>query len=399
MASVAVCPVAGARENGLHSQRIPQELRDLVRRDYPHAAVIPPLEPVPICHVNLARAIRPLPSEMQTALLIRELAALGLQQRLVIRRGAALDGWLDELPGLTVCKVDSRRSAVRACRKADLIHAHEARAEQAVWAAARGRGNYLITRRAAPPRAAGEPVSQVSWLTRRIYRNAGAVVAVSEATAEEARRCRGGTAAAPARIPDAWAPRQIKREEVREIRGRFGPGLLVGHMAAMDHEAAGQRVLLEAARRLEGTAPAVEFALLGGGPLEKSLRAQARGLAGVHFVGEVENSLSWMMAFDIFVPSLLREGWSSMLLGSLCVGAPVVADRTEETLQIVTEDCGLLVPPGDAAALADALAQLARNPELPERLSRGALERAKEFSPGKMAARYLAVYRQLGLVA
>lgn len=387
---------SAAAASGLRFERIPQELRDLIRRNYPHA-VVAPMEAVPICHVNLARGTKLRGGEMQTALLVRELAARGLRQRLVMRRGGTLDGWLDELPGLTVRPVDGRWSAVRACRKAFLIHAHEAHAGQVAWAAARGRGNYIITRRDVVTRAAEEPVPRASWFTRRIYGNAGAVVAVSEAVAEEVRRRQAGTGASLTKIPDAWVPRRPKRQEAREVRARFGNNFLVGHAAAMDHEVKGQQVLLEAARRLEGAEPGFQFALLGGGRLEESLRAQARGLSNVHFAGWVDDPLPWMAAFDIFVLPSLREGLGSVLLDALRLGVPVVASRTGGILDVVTEDCGVLVPPGNAQALADALVRLARDPELLERLSQGALDRAEEFSPGKMTEQYLEVYRKLRL--
>ena len=374
---------------------LPRKLANLERRERQGPPA--PLEPVPVCHVNLARETKLRGGERQTAMLVWELAARGLRQRLVMRYGGPLDGWLDDVPGLTLHPVDGRLSALRACRKASLIHAHEAHAGQVAWAAARGRGNYLITRRDVVTRAAGEPVPRASWITRRVYGGAGAVVAVSEAIAAEVRERQAGTEVSLTRIPDGWLPRKLDVEEARKIRLRFGDCCLVGHAAAMDHEVKGQQVLLEAARRLEGAAPGFQFVLLGSGRLEEALRAQARGLSNVHFEGWVEDPRPWLMALDIFALPSLREGLGSVALDALSVGAPVVASRTGGIPEVVTEDCGVLVPPGDAAVLADALARLARDPARRERLSRGAMDRAEEFTSLKMAERYLAVYRELGL--
>ena len=359
-----------------------------------------PLEHVSVCHVNLAREIMLRGGERQTALLILELGSFGLRQRLVMRRGGTLDGWLDDVPGLTLCPVDSRLSALRACRNAALIHAHEAHAGQVAWAAARGLGNYLITRRDVVTREAGEPVPRASWFTRRVYGDAGAVVTVSEAIAAEVRERQAGTAVSLTRIPDAWRRRKLDREEVRKIRARFGDRCVVGHAAAMDHEVKGQQVLLEAARRLEGSDPGLfQFVLLGAGRLEEALREQARGLPNVHFAGWVAEPLPWLAACHIFALPSLREGLGSVALDAMCVGAPVVASRIGGIPEIVTEDCGVLVPPGDAEALADTLARLAAEPERMKRLSRGAQERAAEFSSAKMAERYMELYRSLGLEA
>ena len=387
----------GPRGGGLCFASVPQELRDWIKRDHPHAAAPSPMEPAPVCHVNLARETKLRGGEMQTVLLLRELAARGLRQRLVMRRGGTLDGWLDELPGLTVRPVGGRLSALRACRNASLIHAHEAHAGQVAWAAARGRGNYLITRRDVVTREAGEPVPRASRFTRRVYGGAGAVVTVSRAIADEVRERQAGTAVSLKLIPDAWVPSKPDRQAAKEARARFAGKFLIGHAAAMDHEVKGQHVLLEAARRLADAEPGFQFVLLGGGKLEESLHAQARGLSNVHFAGWVKDTLSWMVAFDVFVLPSLREGLGSVLLDALRAGAPVVASRTGDIQEIVTEDCSVLVPPGDAAALADALARLSRDPERLAGLSRGAQDRAEEFDPMKMAERYAEVYRELGL--
>ena len=105
------------------------------------------------------------------------------------------------------------------------------------------------------------------------------------------------------------------------------PGKWLGPVAAMDHEAKGRQVLLEAVRWLEGAESGFWFVRFGAGRLEESLCA--RGLSNVHFAGWVEGTLSWMMAFDIFVLPSLREGSGSVALDALRAGAPVVASRTD----------------------------------------------------------------------
>ena len=376
---------------------LPRKLANLERRRT-RQSVKGPLEPVPVCHVNLARETRLRGGERQTELLIRGLAACGVRQRAVVWRDGTLDWRLEDTRGLTVCPVGGRLSAARACRGAQLVHAHEAHAAHAAWAAwavARDRSNYLITRRDVVTRGIGEPVPRASRFTRRVYGNAGAVVTVSEAIAEEVRERQAGTAVSLTRIPDAWMLRLPDREAAKEIRVRFGSKFLVGHAAAMDHEVKGQHVLLEAARRLEHAVPEVQLALLGGGRLEDALRAQAQGLSNVHFEGWVDDPLPWIAACDVFVLPSLREGLGSVMLDALRFGVPVVASRIGGIPEVVTEDCGVLVPPGDAAALVDALERLARDPALLERLGRGAQERADEFDPVKMVEQYMELYERL----
>ena len=378
-------------------RRLPRNLANLERRRTRQSAK-GPLEPVPVCHVNLARETRLRGGERQTELLIRGLAACGVRQRAVVWRDGTLDWRLEDTRGLTVCPVGGRLSAAWACRDAQIVHAHEAHAAHAAWAAwkvMRGCGNYLITRRDVVTREAGEPVPRASRFSRRVYGNAGAVVTVSEAIAEEVRERQAGTAVSLTRIPDAWVPLMPERQAAKEVRARFGSKFLVGHAAAMDHEVKGQHVLLEAARRLERAAPEFQFALLGGGRLEDSLRAQAQGLSNVHFAGWVDDPLPWIVACDAFVLPSLREGLGSVVLDALRFGVPVVASRTGGIPEVVTEDCGVLVPPGDAAALAEALERLARDPALLERLGRGAQERADEFDPVKLVKKYMDLYESM----
>ena len=378
-------------------QRLPRNLANLERRRT-RQSVKGPLEPVPVCHVNLARETRLRGGERQTELLIQGLAACGVRQRAVVWRDGTLDWRLEDIRGLTVCPVGGRLSAAWACRGAQLVHAHEAHAAHAAWAAwavVRGCGNYLITRRDVVTRGAREPVPRASRFSRRVYGNAGAVVTVSEAIAAEVRERQAGTAVSLTRIPDAWVPLMPKRQAAKEVRARFAGKFLVVHAAAMDHEVKGQHVLLEAARRLERAAPEFQFALLGGGRLEESLRAQAQGLSNVHFAGWVDDPLSWIAACDVFVLPSLREGLGSVLLDALRFGVPVVASRTGGIPEVVTGDCGVLVPPGDAAALAAVLERLARDPALLERLGRGAQERADEFDPVKMVKSYMDLYERL----
>ncbi len=135
---------------------------------------------------------------------------------------------------------------------------------------------------------------------------------------------------------------------------------LVG-CAARLHPVKGHRFLLDALARLnEG----VHLALAGGGEEEAALRAQSAALglrARVHFLGSVEVMTGFYRALDLFCLPSLAEGMPLSPLEAQACGCPVVVTAVGGAGETLCPASGRLVPPGDAAALAAAIAgQLAR---------------------------------------
>jgi glycosyltransferase involved in cell wall biosynthesis len=165
------------------------------------------------------------------------------------------------------------------------------------------------------------------------------------------------------------------------------------------HEVKGQTHLLEACAKLRerGRDPRCEF--IGGGPDLEDLRAQAEALGIddlVHFHGslprhEVVNTLHHA---DVLVaPSVpsrdgRREGIPVALMEGMATGCAVVASRLSGIPELVEDERdGLLVEPGNASELADALERLDRSPALREQLGRAARDKVlSEFNLVKSAA-------------
>ena len=345
---------------------------------------------VPICHINLARNPKLRGGERQTEILVKALATEGIsRQRVVVLRQGPLSYRFQDSPGLEVCRVGNRLSAVFACRGASLLHAHEAHAAQVAYAASLFGEQYLITRRLT------KPVRSNSY-SSAVYRNAQTVVALTEAV-ENSLRDRFPEISI-ARIPDAWNPEYPDPGGVRTIRERFSGKFIVGHAAAMDGSEKGHSILLQAARTLQQDAPDIQFVLLGSGRLEEEFRQQAESLTNVHFAGWVEDPITWIAAFDLFAFPSLVEPLGSTLLDVMRAGVPIVASRVDGIPEIITEGCGILVPPGDAGALAEQLLRLYRSEELRRSLSERGVERAKEYSPELIAKEHIKVYQEHGPV-
>jgi glycosyltransferase involved in cell wall biosynthesis len=107
----------------------------------------------------------------------------------------------------------------------------------------------------------------------------------------------------------------------------------------------------------------------------------------VRFLGEQdETGLGfWYARADLCVLASYHEGYGMVLAEALARGLPVVATRAGAIPDTVPEDAGLLVPPGDALAMAEALRRVLCEPALHQRLRRGAAA-ARQRLPGWPAA-------------
>jgi glycosyltransferase involved in cell wall biosynthesis len=117
----------------------------------------------------------------------------------------------------------------------------------------------------------------------------------------------------------------------------------------------------------------------------------------VHFENHREDAGALLRQADIFVLPSFEEARPRSIIEATRLGVPVVASNTGGIPSLVADGVnGLLVPPGDAHALAAALEALAGDPVLRRRLGEQARVRAeRECRPDETAARYLAVYARL----
>ncbi|GAB1691027.1 glycosyltransferase family 4 protein [Krasilnikovia sp. M28-CT-15] len=96
------------------------------------------------------------------------------------------------------------------------------------------------------------------------------------------------------------------------------------------------------------------------------------------------------------VPSIVPDSCPTTVLEAMASGRPVVTTRTGGMVDMVEDGVsGLLVPPGDSAALAAALRRLLADPHLRDRLGAGGRERVLQFTASSVAARVENVYREV----
>lgn len=168
------------------------------------------------------------------------------------------------------------------------------------------------------------------------------------------------------------------------------------------HEVKGQAFLIDACRRLAERGLDVRCDFVGGGPDRADLEKQVReaGLESrVRFLGERTRAevAELLGRTDVVVaPSVptadgRREGIPVALMEAAASGAAVVASRLSGIPELIEDGKeGLLVPPRDTGALADALARLCTDGELRQQLGRdGRMKVLNEFDLGANAAELL----------
>jgi glycosyltransferase involved in cell wall biosynthesis len=195
---------------------------------------------------------------------------------------------------------------------------------------------------------------------------------------------------------------QALEREGQQIRQELGIGpdaFLVGNVGRLALQK-GQRHLIAAMPLLLERVPRARAIIAGGGDLEDYLRVLASDMGvaeRVHVLGPRKDVPALMHAVDVFVMPSIWEGFGLVLLEAMAAGRPIVASRVATIPEVVADgETGLLVPAGDPLALADALAQLAEDPDRAARMGEAGRERLRrQFSVEKMVGDTELLYREL----
>lgn len=226
-------------------------------------------------------------------------------------------------------------------------------------------------------------------------------VAVSHETAAQARAQRDCPASRLAVVTngiavDELAPDPGLRRAVREELGIPQDAWVVGTVGRVDRNK-NQAALVRAAAPLLG--PGFHLVLIGDGPSMDELRSVVGGLPGrehVHVLGRRTDAGRLYRALDVFALPSLSEGLPLVIPESMACALPVVSTAVGGIPAVVIEgETGLLVPPGDEAAMRQALALLHVDRERAEAMGRAGRRRAlAEYSVERMNNEYLALYER-----
>ena len=158
---------------------------------------------------------------------------------------------------------------------------------------------------------------------------------------------------------------------LREELGLPADAPLVGSVSVLRGKK-GHRSLLEAAPSILAAFPRTVFVIAGTGPQEKNLRnaIDVLGLSGsVRMLGHREDVPNVLLSLDLFVLPTEEEALGTAFVEAMAAGRAVVGCRVGGVPEVVEEGrTGVLVPPGDSAALAEAIRSLLADGELRRRM-------------------------------
>ncbi len=352
--------------------------------------------------VNSERGFRG--GEFQTAALAEGLSERGFEVHVAAASGSRLAEVLSD--GIPVHRFAFEPLPVwtpvmlgRLVRRigADLVHAQTSRAHTHAWMATR-------LMRDAPPLVVSRRVAFATsggFLARRKYLSGVEhYIPISEAAADSLRS---------AGVPDermTLIPSGVRVSSFRDAEGdrsllaawgapegRF----VIGTVAALEKEK-GLDVLVRAAGIVLRGRDDCTFVIIGEGAEIGSLREgiDRAGLSRRVVIAEPVRRLEIVMPlFTLFVLPSLVEGMSTSLAAAMASGRAIVASRTGGIPEVVGDDAAVLVPPGDAEALAAAIGMLLSDPRRREELAEIASRRAGRFDIGRTIEATITLYRSL----
>jgi len=171
-------------------------------------------------------------------------------------------------------------------------------------------------------------------------------------------------------------------------RAWAGEAPVIGSTARL-HVKNDHATLLRAFARVNARWPGARLLLVGRGPEEAELRALATALgiaAHVQFTGERADVAPSLQQMDLYVQASVAEGMPNSVLEAMAAGLPVVATSVGGTPEVVVDgETGLLVPPRDPVALADAMQKLLEDRTMTDAFGRAGRARVEtHFGEGLM---------------
>ena len=324
-----------------------------------------------ICHINLAKSFRG--GERQTALLIN---ALSMEQKAILRRGSPLKAHIQKAKVQEISKPFwLHLPSLKSCH---LIHAHEAKGAQLAFLAHLLYGTpYVVTRRVL------FDIKQNPF-TQAIYAKAAAIIAISNAVAEQVRR---QTKAKNIHIvPSALTPLSTT-PELAKLKERFKDRFVVLNIAALKESDKGQLDILQAAKELSD----ITFVLVGTGPDEAMLKSKAP--SNVIFEGFRSNIADYLAIADIFLFPSRTEGLGSILLDAMAAGRPIVTRPVGGIVDLVDESCALFAH--TPKQIVEAIKKLRHDPSLAKRLGQEAKRRASKYKIELLTPKIERIYQRI----
>lgn len=190
---------------------------------------------------------------------------------------------------------------------------------------------------------------------------------------------------------------RARRADTRRALGVNDEQVLVGTVGRLE-PIKGVAYFVEAAQDIAARNPAAEFLVIGDGAERSALERAALPLGDrMRFLGLRSDVPDLMGALDVLVLPSLNEGMGRVLVEAAAAGTAVVASSVGGVPEVVRHgETGLLIPPGDADAIADAVTELCADAEKRRRFGATACEHvAPRYSLAAMVASIESEYTRL----
>jgi glycosyltransferase involved in cell wall biosynthesis len=200
-------------------------------------------------------------------------------------------------------------------------------------------------------------------------------------------------------LPTAYIPHRVT--DPTDIRAELGlpsDARIIGVAATLRVEKA-LEVMINALAQVVQQFPNTHLVIAGDGPQRGLLESEAAstGMTGhVHFLGERRDVTPILENVNVGALSSDWEGMPLFVLECMTTRTPVVATNVGGLPEVVEHDrTGLLVPPRNPTALAEAISALLADPERGRRLADAAAERMRDYTIQTVAERFGRLYEQL----
>ena len=338
-----------------------------------------------ISHISLAKEYAG--SGHQLLMLAKALSHHGIEQHAIVRN-PILARRLSKHARISVGPlVKSPVTAFGLMPNVDLAHLHDSKSLQSGLLLTLTRSiPYVVTHRSLDPPPAHA-------LARSMYRRAEGIACVSEAVSKIMRTYCPDTPID--HIYDACRTNKTCIPSTRARSAQSDDEFVVGHVGELNDSTKGQEIILDIAEQFVDRHPRVRFILIGNGKDEGKLKERASHLPNVSFTGWLANLQVCYETMDVFLFPSRREALGSAMLEAMSYHLPIVASNVGGIPEVVRHGReGILCDANDTRGFQDALLAVFSDRNLRKRLGDAACARARQFSPERMAAGYVRVYRR-----
>ena len=302
-------------------------------------------------------------------------------RRWVIEAGAThLDWEAGRNPGRSTRRETGALGRLVERADPDIAHLHSSKAGLAGRLAIRRRLPTVFQPHAWSFAAVTGPTRAAALLWERIgARWADVIVCVSRSELEEGERrsIKANWGLAPNGVDlELWPPPHESTRDRARLHLALGGGALVVCVGRLSKQK-GQDVLLAAWPRVLEALPDARLVLIGEGPEVESLRAHAA--RGVSFAGLRRDVPEWIRAADVVALPSRWEGMALTMIEGMAAGRSVVATDVAGAREALDRGAGAVVPVEDPGALAAALLERLRDPELAAREGTEGRRRVEEL--------------------